>query len=201
MELYQTLNPAMAIQSLKAPTESILNNTYVSGVIKILIILYAALAAPKLPTSISKYFHHPMVQIIIFALIAYTATKDISVSLLIAIAFFISFHSYTRNILSKVASNTKKLFSWGSKEKYSNLSMSTIDTLSSSTAPTISTKASNESSAINFAKIIGHDEDSSVESGLTKDSNMNKSEISDAALLDPYKASMVPVSDMPGYKL
>ena len=201
MDAFKTFNPIMTIQSLKEPTESILNNVYVSGFLKIIIILYAVLAAPKLPTSISKYFHHPMVQIIIFALIAYTATKDIAISLLIAIAFFISFHSYTREVLSKVASNTKKLFRFGNKEKYSNLSMSSIDTLNTSNDSTINTKVSEESSAINFAKVIGHDEDSSVETGLKHDSANLASEISDAALLDPYKSSMVPVTDMPGFKL
>ena len=199
MEAFKTLNPMMTIQSLKEPTESILNNVYVSGFLKIVIILYAVLAAPKLPTSISKYFHHPMVQIVIFALIAYTATKDIGISLLIAIAFFISFHSYTRQLLGKLVSNTKKIF--GSREKYSNLSMSSLDSLNDSSVATVSTKTSNESSAINFAKVIGHDEASSVESGLTKDRSSVASEISDAALLDPYKASMVPITDMPGYKL
>ncbi len=201
MEAFKTLNPMMTIQSLKEPTESILNNVYVSGFLKIVIILYAVLAAPKLPTSISKYFHHPMVQIVIFALIAYTATKDIGISLLIAIAFFISFHSYTRELLSKVASNTKKLFKFNTREKYSNLSMSSLDTLNSSVASTLSTKSATESSAINFAKVIGHDEASSVESGLSKDSLSNASEVSDAALLDPYKTSMVPVNDLPGFKL
>ena len=199
MEAFKTLNPMMTIQSLKEPTESILNNVYVSGFLKIVIILYAVLAAPKLPTSISKYFHHPMIQIVIFALIAYTATKDIGISLLIAIAFFISFHSYTRQLLGKLVSNTKKIF--GSREKYSNLSMSSLDSLNDSSVATVSTKTSNESSAINFAKVIGHDDATSVESGLSKDRSSVASEISDAALLDPYKASMVPITDMPGYKL
>ncbi len=200
METVQSINPIPMLRVLKGPTESFLNNIYVSGFLKIVIILYAVLAAPKLPTSISKYFHHPMVQIIIFALIAYTATKDIGVSLLIAIAFFISFHSYTKNVLSKVVSNTKKLFNY-KREKYITPSMSSMDTLSTSTSSSNNTKISSESTAIQWEKVVGHDEASSVESGLSKDTARLASEVSDAALLDPYKASMVPVTDMPGYKL
>jgi hypothetical protein len=86
-----------------------LDNVYVSGFVKIFIILYAALAAPMLPKWIAKLFHQPAFQIVFFALIAYTATKDLSISLLLALAFFVSFHSYTRFVLSKVVDNSKKL--------------------------------------------------------------------------------------------
>jgi hypothetical protein len=86
-----------------------LDNVYVSGLVKIFIILYAALAAPMLPKWIAKLFHQPAFQIVFFALIAYTATKDLSISLLLALAFFVSFHSYTRFVLSKVVDNSKKL--------------------------------------------------------------------------------------------
>jgi hypothetical protein len=86
-----------------------LDNVYVSGLVKIFIILYAALAAPMLPKWIARLFHQPAFQIVFFALIAYTATKDLSISLLLALAFFVSFHSYTRFVLSKVVDNSKKL--------------------------------------------------------------------------------------------
>jgi hypothetical protein len=95
--------------------ENTLNNVYVSGLIKIFIILYAALAAPKLPKWIARLFHNPAFQVVFFALIAYTATKDISISLLLAVAFFISFHSYTRFVLGKVVDNSKKLLHINSK--------------------------------------------------------------------------------------
>lgn len=205
MNTFEILKPDVALQtirSLKQPTESFLNNVYVSGILKIVIILYAVLAAPQLPTSISKYFHHPIVQIIIFALIAYTATKDIAISLLLAIAFFISFHSYTRQLLSKLAYNTKKLFKHRSQYKYNHSNIKSLDSFDSSSTPTLSTKAvSKESSAINFDKVIGHNETNSVENGLNYDSLSIDNEISDAALLDPYKDSIVPVNDLPGFKL
>lgn len=176
------------IKSFKEPTESILNNVYVSGILKIIIILYAALAAPQLPTSISKYFHHPMIQVILFSLIAYTATKDIGISILLAIAFFISFSSYTKKLLGKVASSTRRMF------------VATKDKIKMPSFMIPKSSSDDESSAINFAKVVGHDEDSSVESGLAKDKKHRDSDVSDAALLDPYTSSMVPVTDMPGYK-
>ena len=95
-----------AQQSAKT-IKTVLDNVYVSGAIKVFIILYAVLAAPKLPSWISKLFHHSVFQVVVFALIAYTATKDVGISLLIAIAFFVSFHSYTRHLLNKVSNKSK----------------------------------------------------------------------------------------------
>ena len=74
--------------------KGLLDNTYVSGGIQLFIILYAALAAPQLPVSVAKLFHQPAFQLVLFALIAYTATKDIGVSVMLAIAFFVSFQTY-----------------------------------------------------------------------------------------------------------
>ena len=92
-----------------------LDNVYVSGLVKIFIILYAALAAPKLPEWIARLFHHPAFQIVFFGLIAYTATKDLSISILLALAFFVSFHSYTRFVLGKVVDTSKKLLHMNGK--------------------------------------------------------------------------------------
>ena len=96
-----------AAQKSAKTIKNVLDNVYVSGAIKIFIILYAVLAAPKLPSWIAKLFHHSVFQVVVFALIAYTATKDVGISLLIAVAFFVSFHAYTRHLLNKVANKSK----------------------------------------------------------------------------------------------
>jgi hypothetical protein len=96
--------------------KSVLDNVYVSGGLKIFIILYAALAAPQLPAWIAKLFHHSLFQVLIFALIAYTATKDIGVSLLLAVAFFVSFHSYTRHLLGSMAGSLTSVVNVNAKD-------------------------------------------------------------------------------------
>lgn len=203
-------NPVIStVSNLKAPTESVLNNVYVSGFLKIFIILYAVLAAPQLPPSISKYFHHPMVQIIIFALIAYTATKDIGISLLIAIAFFVSFHSYTKNLLSRLMSKTKNLFKLNVKEKYSlgNAPALSEDSLldSSSIATSSNTKTDKLHQLNSLVDVMPYNEPreiNSVQNGLLKDQETIASNVADAQLLDPYKASMVPSSsNLAGFNL
>ena len=88
---------ANTISSQTSALKGILDNTYVSGGIQLFIILYATLAAPQLPLSLAKMFHMPAFQLVLFALIAYTATKDIGVSVMLAIAFFVSFQTYQQH--------------------------------------------------------------------------------------------------------
>jgi hypothetical protein len=146
-----------AAQKSAKTIKTVLDNVYVSGAIKIFIILYAVLAAPKLPSWISKLFHHSVFQVVVFALIAYTATKDVGISLLIAVAFFVSFHSYTRHLLQKVANKSKDALSMVYK---------TDGVLES-----------------NYGK--GGD-DMTVESGLSKDDAYLKADAADAKLADGY---------------
>ena len=96
--------------------KSVLDNVYVSGGLQIFIILYAALAVPQLPAWITKLFHQSLFQVLMFALIAYTATKDIGVSLLLAVAFFVSFHAYTRHLLGSMAGSLTSVVNVNAKD-------------------------------------------------------------------------------------
>ena len=106
------MNASNSVRKVK----SVLDNVYVSGGVKIFIILYAALAAPQLPAWIAKLFHHALIQVLVFALIAYTATKDIGVSLLLAVAFFVSFHTYTRHLLGSMAGSLTSVVNVNAKD-------------------------------------------------------------------------------------
>lgn len=81
---------------------NLLDNSYLYTIGKLFIILYSAIVAPKLPSHIAKLFHQSIFQIIIFAIITFVATKDMTMSILLTIAFFISFHSYTRHLYDQV---------------------------------------------------------------------------------------------------
>jgi hypothetical protein len=80
----------------------LMDNSYLLTLGKLFIILYAAMVAPNLPGHITKLFHQTVFQIIMFAIITFVATKDITMSILLTIAFFISFHSYTRHLYNEV---------------------------------------------------------------------------------------------------
>ncbi len=65
------------------------------------------MVAPNLPNHLSKLFHNSIFQVVLFGIITFVASKDITISILLTISFFISFHSYTRYLHEQV-NQTKK---------------------------------------------------------------------------------------------
>ena len=75
----------MAIKSLK-----ILDNKYVAAIVRVFLILYAGLVAPKLPSGLAALFKNPVFKVLVLFLIVYIAMKDPVVALLVAVGFTIS---------------------------------------------------------------------------------------------------------------
>jgi hypothetical protein len=180
--------------SPQSAIESVLDNTYVSGFIRIFIILYAVLAAPQLPPWISKLFHHSVFQIVMFALIAYTATKDISISILIALAFFVSFHSYTRHLITRLSKRSRRV----QKE-----APSVDSSVSTKSEPVVKAEkfenAPKEPAYVQYNRL---DVQQVQDEGLRYDEASLSSEDSDAKLADPYQKSIAahPASgSLPGF--
>ena len=67
-----------------------LDNVYISTTIKVLIGLYAAFAAPKLPPSLVDLMDNILVRVAFAFVIVLTATRDPSIALMIAIAFIVT---------------------------------------------------------------------------------------------------------------
>lgn len=89
MEQVQTI-----VKDLITTSETVLNrgldNVYISTTIKVLIGLYAAFAAPKLPPSLVSLMDNVLVRIAFAFVIVLTATRDPSIALMIAIAFIVT---------------------------------------------------------------------------------------------------------------
>ena len=68
----------------------LLENKYIAGGVKIFLILYAAMIAPKLPMFMAKALKNPVVKLLILFLIVYTGVKDPMMSLLVAVGFTVS---------------------------------------------------------------------------------------------------------------
>ncbi len=89
MEQVQTI-----VNDLVENTETVLNrgldNVYISTTIKVLIGLYAAFAAPKLPASLVDLMDNILVRIGFAFVIVLVATRDPSIALMIAIAFIVT---------------------------------------------------------------------------------------------------------------
>lgn len=67
-----------------------LDNPYINITIKVLIGLYAALAAPKLPKSLSSLTDNMFVRVIFAFIIVYLAVRDPSIAILVAVAFIVT---------------------------------------------------------------------------------------------------------------
>ena len=65
-------------------------NKILSSVLSMLLVLYAAAAAPKLPTSVVKVFDNSLFKLGFMFMIAYLATKDPSVAIITAIALLVT---------------------------------------------------------------------------------------------------------------
>ena len=83
-----------------------LKNPIVAGLLNILLILYAGLAAPELPSFIKDFFNSSVGKVIFLMLIALTANKNITIALLIAICFIITLNYIdTDDSASKIVNN------------------------------------------------------------------------------------------------
>lgn len=75
---------------------SFLDNPYVSGTLTLIIILYASLAAPKLPHNIAKIFNHNLFKLLFCFLIVYFSVKDVSIAIILSIALIVSLQTFNR---------------------------------------------------------------------------------------------------------
>ena len=76
---------SLAMQSLK-----VLDNKYVAGMVRVFLILYAGLVAPKLPSGLAKLFKNAAFKVLVLFLIVYVGMKDPTVALLVAVGFTVS---------------------------------------------------------------------------------------------------------------
>jgi hypothetical protein len=70
--------------------KNIISNNYVSTILIVLAILYGSIAAPKLPTSTVKVIKNPLFLLIALVIIAFMASKNGTVAIVVAIAICIT---------------------------------------------------------------------------------------------------------------
>ena len=78
------------IQQIARGSLKILDNKYVAAIVRVFLILYAGLIAPKLPSGLAKLFQNSVFKVVVLFLIVYIAMKDPVVALLVAVGFTIS---------------------------------------------------------------------------------------------------------------
>jgi hypothetical protein len=91
------------------------NDKILNAVVSMLLVLYAAMAAPKLPESIAKIFDNSYFKIGIMFMIGYLANRDPSTSIIVAVALFVtlqtaSSHDTVDKIVETVKPKTAERF-------------------------------------------------------------------------------------------
>ena len=81
-------------------------NPVISSMLSLFLVLYAGLAAPKLPKKIAKLFGNEVFRIIILVCIAYMGSKDSSMSIISAVALVISLQTLTYHEANEVVAAT-----------------------------------------------------------------------------------------------
>ena len=96
-ELQKVALEAMA--SLETNFNRGLDNVYINTALKIFLVLYAALAAPKLPISLTILFDNIFVRIGFAFMIVFMSLRDPGLAIMIAIAFIVTMQTATKNKL------------------------------------------------------------------------------------------------------
>lgn len=81
-----------------------------SGLLRLLLVVYGSMAAPHLPDNILKLFDQIWFRLLVLALIAWSASQDPAISILIAVSFYASMN----------ALSGKKLFERFAPSPYQN---------------------------------------------------------------------------------
>ena len=107
------------IDDIEGSIKYTLTNKYVSTTIKVLIALYAAFAAPSLSKNVAVFFDNTLVKITIAILIAYLATKDASMAILVALAFILTLQTANKYKLIDTSNSVSSpgQLSWLSSSK------------------------------------------------------------------------------------
>jgi hypothetical protein len=79
---------------------SFLDNKYASLVVNALVIMYAAMLAPKISGKFAEYFDLPVVKVIGMFLIIYLARKEPSLALLVAVGLLITIQTVNKMLVN-----------------------------------------------------------------------------------------------------
>ena len=87
--------------------EGIYSNKTASAVIGLFLVLYAGLAAPKLPKSVAKMFGNSVFRLVILFLVAYMSSRNTSIAIIATVALVISmqtlsYHEANEKVQKKI---------------------------------------------------------------------------------------------------
>lgn len=94
--------------------KNVYSNKTANAVIGLFLVLYAGLAAPKLPSSVAKIFGNPVFKFVFLFLIAYLASRNMSIAIITSVALAISmqtfsYHQATQKVQDVVQEEISKI--------------------------------------------------------------------------------------------
>ena len=90
------------IEPIDRVLKPIFSNKVGAAVVTLVIVLYAGLAAPKLPKSIAKLFSNSLFKLVILTFVAYSASKNASIAILSAVALVVSMQTLSKYERSEI---------------------------------------------------------------------------------------------------
>ena len=104
-----------SVKGLGKVTNRLLKNKNVSLVLSLLIAMYAGLAAPALPNAIVRAADSTLGKLFFLFLIAYAASRNIQVALMVAVAFVLTLHIANQRATEFYINNVER-FNEGNNE-------------------------------------------------------------------------------------
>jgi hypothetical protein len=92
-------------RTVNSVLDPILGNPYISATLKIFLMLYGTLAAPRIPAKYGHYFSNSYVRVFVMAMIMWIFNHDPSLSILIATVYFMVMNYTTRNAVQQAVNS------------------------------------------------------------------------------------------------
>lgn len=96
----------------------LIQQKYINTGLYLFLILYAGLAAPKLPSFVIKLFANPIFRLTILFLIAYLSVKDVQAAILVSIGLVITMMTLNNDQVNKTITNLLHLKKEGYQTEY-----------------------------------------------------------------------------------
>jgi len=109
--------------------EYVNSNRILSAVLGLFLVLYAALAAPKLPKSVTSWFDNTWFKLGFMFLIAYMATRDPSVAIISAVALLVTLQTLSAQKTAETVVKTVEAKVEGFRERFSEAEMPSKPTM------------------------------------------------------------------------
>ena len=133
--------------------EYVNSNRILSAVLGLFLVLYAALAAPKLPKSVTAWFDNTWFKLGFMFLIAYMATRDPSVAIISAVALLVTLQTLSAQKTAETVVKTVEAKVEGFRERFSEAEMPQMPEVPPAATPSELPGHSEQELAPSFAEV------------------------------------------------